>query len=83
MTSRYERGQIVAVTSEIREIPHSCLIKVESQATKGKFYNVVLRDEGGITCDCPDFEIRQELCKHCWAVIIMQAGGAGAGEAGR
>lgn len=71
--SRFERGQVVATTSEIRKISHSCLIKVESQSVKGKFYNVVLRADG-LSCDCPDFTVRQEVCKHCWAVIISTAG---------
>lgn len=76
ITTRYERGQIVAETREIRNIPQSCLVKVESQFTRGKFYNVILRkDEEGISCDCPDYEQRHELCKHCYAVIISQQQG--------
>lgn len=35
-------------------------------ASKNKFYKVSLKPQ---TCDCPDFEFRQQKCKHIYAAI--------------
>lgn len=72
-STRYQRAQAIAFSGIVRKVVGSVLWKVESQAKPGFFYNVIERPDG-LTCDCPDFEIRQEVCKHCWAVIISTAG---------
>jgi len=74
--SRFERGQIIAASSQIRkvqEIPSSIagpltVWTVASERIQDKFYYVVEKDSGPI-CSCPDFTIRGETCKHCFAVI--------------
>lgn len=75
--SRYGRGWVLAATSHIRKVsPRTTgaqLWKVESESHKDTYYSVVLKSDGTMMCDCPDYEHRQEMCKHCWAVIIYEA----------
>lgn len=74
--TRYERAQVIAADRIVRKVTGSVLWKVESQSKPGFFYNVVERSEEGLTCDCPDFTVRNEVCKHCYAVIIHSNGGS-------
>lgn len=69
--SRFSRGQVIAASSNVRHVKNSPLWFVESQSVVGKFYHVVVREDG-ITCDCPDYELRDEVCKHIYSVIIME-----------
>ena len=73
MTTRYERGITIADSCIVRKVEGSVLWKVESQSHPGQFYNVVEREEG-LTCDCPDFAVRNEVCKHCYAVMVRTGG---------
>lgn len=74
--TRYERGMLMAATARIRKIrPRTTkaqLWKVESERTKGVYYNVIEKSNGDVTCDCPDFLHREETCKHIYAVIIRE-----------
>ena len=73
--SRYGRGWLIAATSHIRKIPKTTgaqLWKVESERFKDLYYNVLEKSDGTVTCDCPDFEHRQETCKHIYACIIWE-----------
>lgn len=73
--SRYERGlQIAAEECKVRHIEGTVLWKVQSQTVHGKEYNVVVTPTG-IQCDCPDYLSREQICKHCYAVIIRETGG--------
>jgi uncharacterized Zn finger protein len=74
MNSRFMRGQLVAKQCNVRKIDQACFWKVQSQSNSMKEYNVVLRDEEGLSCDCEDYTRRQELCKHCYAVMIRTGG---------
>lgn len=71
--TRYERAQIIAADRIVRKVEGSVLWKVESQSKPGFFYNVVERPDG-LTCDCPDFEMRGEVCKHIYAIMIRTGG---------
>ncbi|MGI0044757.1 MAG: SWIM zinc finger family protein, partial [Nitrososphaeraceae archaeon] len=74
--SRFGRGWVLAASTRIRKVtPRTTkaqLWKVESETVKGKYYSVVEKSDGFI-CDCLDFEHRQEMCKHCYAVMIYEA----------
>jgi SWIM zinc finger len=73
--SRYGRGWILAATAHIRKIPRTTkaqLWKIESERFKDQYYNVVEKADGGMTCDCPDFEHTQQPCKHIFCVIIWE-----------
>ena len=74
--SRYGRGWVLAATAHIRKLPKTTqaqLWKIESQSVPGKYYNVIEKSNGDITCDCPDYDNRQDTCKHIFAVIIREA----------
>lgn len=76
MNKRYGRGMVLAASARIRHIqPRTTsahLWKVQSETFTDREYSVVLKDDGTMTCDCPDFEHRQETCKHMYAVIILE-----------
>lgn len=60
---RRQRGLAIAATVPIRRAKLGFI--VPSQSGNGS-YVVNLDDEP--FCSCPDFEKRQEMCKHCYAV---------------
>lgn len=69
MDARKARGQEIAAKGNIRKAPRGYL--VPSQSGQGK-YAVVVVNEHGHSCTCPDFEIRGgEPCKHVFAVRIV------------
>jgi hypothetical protein len=73
--SRYGRGWMLAATAHIRKLPKvtkAQLWKVESERFKGLYYNVIEKSDGDMTCDCPDFENRGEVCKHIYCVVIWE-----------
>ena len=62
---RQRRGVAIAAISTIKKIKVG--YKVRSQSGKSD-YTVRLDGEDGPACECPDFEIRDEPCKHIYAV---------------
>lgn len=74
--SRYGRGWVLAATAHIRKVSPSTtkaqLWKVQSERLPDTYYSVVLKSDGTMMCDCPDYEHRQENCKHIYAVIIYE-----------
>jgi uncharacterized Zn finger protein len=75
-STRYGRGVVLATTGHIRKVHPSTtsaqLWKVESERLQDVYYSVIEKSDGEMLCDCPDFEHRQELCKHIYAVIIRE-----------
>lgn len=74
---RAEKGLILASQSHVKKIePRTTaaqLYKVLSER-KDTWYSVIEHSDGQITCDCPDFERRNTVCKHQWAVIFSEVG---------
>ncbi len=64
MDAREERGLVIAQNSKIIKTPVGW--KVPSQSGNGSY--VVNLDHGHPFCTCPDFEKRQQPCKHIHAV---------------
>ncbi len=62
---RQQRGLAIAATAKITKRDHGTWI-VPSQSDKGR-YAVTISKEGKF-CTCPDFELRQQPCKHVYAV---------------
>lgn len=62
---RQQRGLVIAATAKITQRDHGTWI-VPSQSDKGR-YAVSITKEGKF-CTCPDFELRQQPCKHVYAV---------------
>jgi transposase len=67
MDAREERGLQIAQTSKIVKTPVGW--KVPSQSGNGSY--VVNLDHGHPFCTCPDFEKRQQPCKHIHAVEFV------------
>lgn len=72
--TRYERGVALAASHEILKMPkitnnQHWLVESESQAD---LYFDVEETEEGIKCNCPDYELRDVVCKHCFAVIVKE-----------
>lgn len=65
MDARQLRGMEIAATSKITKRGNETWI-VPSQSLNGK-YAVTVTPEGK-QCTCPDFELRQQPCKHVYAV---------------
>ena len=63
LTAREQRGLHIAAAAEIRQ--NNVGWWVPSQGGNGK-YLVVLNET--LFCSCPDFETRQQRCKHIYAV---------------
>ena len=68
--SREERGRLMS------EKPNQIIrlderfYRVASQS-RDMMYDVVKKKEGGAwLCTCPDFQYRNVVCKHIWAVQI-------------
>jgi transposase-like protein len=67
--SREERGKAIAEKpSQIMRLDEG-FYKVASQSGHG-MYDVTKRKASGWLCTCPDFEFRNVICKHIWAVQI-------------
>jgi len=64
MDAREERGLVIATTSKIEK--NKLGWKVPSQSGNGSY--IVNLDHGTPFCTCPDFEKRQQPCKHIHAV---------------
>ncbi len=64
MDAREERGLVIAATSRIQR--NKLGWNVPSQSGNGNY--VVNLDHGHPFCTCPDFETRQQKCKHIYAV---------------
>ncbi len=64
MDTREERGLVIAATSKIEK--NKLGWKVPSQFGNGSY--IVNLDHGSPFCTCPDFEKRQQPCKHIHAV---------------
>jgi len=64
MDARQERGLVIAATSKVER--NKLGWRVPSQSGNGTY--VVNLDHGQPFCTCPDFEKRQQPCKHIHAV---------------
>lgn len=62
MNERQQKGLEIAATMKIERLKRFTY-SVPSQTTKRTVYTVTER-----SCTCPDYELRQEPCKHVWAV---------------
>lgn len=67
MDARQERGLVIAATSKIER--NKLGWKVPSQSGNGTY--IVNLDHGSPFCTCPDFEKRQQPCKHIHAVEFV------------
>jgi transposase len=67
MDARQERGLVIAATSKIEK--NRLGWKVPSQSGNGSY--IVNLDHGTPFCTCPDFEKRQQPCKHIHAVEFV------------
>ena len=67
MDAREERGLVIAATSKIEQ--NQLGWKVPSQAGNGSY--IVNLDHGHPFCTCPDYEKRQQPCKHIHAVEFV------------
>jgi transposase len=67
MDAREERGLVIANTSRIEKMLLG--YKVPSQSGNGTY--IVNLDHGTPFCTCPDFEKRQQKCKHIYAVEFI------------
>jgi len=67
MDAREERGLQIAQQSKIMKTPVGW--KVPSQSGNGSY--IVSLDHGHPFCTCPDFEARQQPCKHVHAVEFV------------
>lgn len=65
MDARQERGLQIAATMRIEPTLRGW--SVPSQSKDGK-YRVTRETDGGLSCSCPDFELRRMPCKHAFAV---------------
>ena len=66
MDARQERGLQLAQRGDI--VKHATGWKVRSQSGNGSYF-VHLEDTP--SCTCPDFELRQQKCKHVYAVECL------------
>ncbi len=67
MDAREEKGLVIAATSKIEK--NKLGWKVPSQSGNGSY--IVNLDDGHPFCTCPDFEKRQQPCKHIHAVQLV------------
>lgn len=66
---REQRGLAIAAICKLKQERYGVWM-VPSQTFVGKSYKVTYFREVG-TCTCPDFEARQEHCKHIFAVELV------------
>lgn len=69
MNAREERGRAIAERCKVEKNGTGWL--VPSQTGNGKY--LVRLEAGEPKCSCPDYEARQERCKHGWAVVIVMS----------
>ena len=67
MDKRQQKGLVIAATSKIQKRGDTWV--VPSQSLNGKY--TVRMDTAGPRCTCPDFELRQQSCKHVFAVEFV------------
>ena len=65
LTPRQQRGMKIAATARI--VQRRWKFDVPSATTAGQTY-VVVHVAGQFLCNCADYELRNEPCKHCFAV---------------
>jgi predicted nucleic acid-binding Zn finger protein len=65
VNARQERGRQIAATAKITKRDRGTWI-VPSQSDKGRYAETITKQ--GKFCTCPDFELRQQPCKHVFAV---------------
>ena len=71
ITTREERGQVIAQSSgQVKRIDE-CLYVVKSQSNSGEY--TINKVNGEWLCDCPDNKYRHVACKHIHAVVISQS----------
>jgi hypothetical protein len=62
---RYDKGDVIAKSRRILKVENEDVWLVESETTDDKYYKVTA--EG--VCECPDHQIRGQICKHIYAVF--------------
>ncbi len=67
--SREERGRAIAEKSNQVLVLSDRFFKVASQSSE-RMYDVTKKRKGSWLCTCPDFQYRNVICKHIWAVQI-------------
>lgn len=65
---RRQRGLEIAATTQIARKGEGEW-SVPSQTLKGRYR--VIKGDDGFLCDCPDFELRGQTCKHGYAVEFV------------
>ncbi|MQA29100.1 MAG: transposase [Luteitalea sp.] len=65
LTPREQRGLLLAATARITQ--RKWKFDVPSATNSGQTY-LVVHVAGQFLCSCPDYELRNEPCKHCYAV---------------
>src|SRR5438067_1736211 len=77
MSAREQRGAEIAESGRIRQ--EGLVWAVPSQSNSGR-YTVDLNGPQP-TCTCPDYELREDVCKHIFAVVrLLREGPAGQKE---
>ena len=66
-TGRQQRGLAIAALVPIQR--HKLGYKIASQSGNGS-YIVNIDDDTDLVCSCPDFELRQQPCKHIFAAQL-------------
>jgi len=69
---RIARANAILFNGRVKSTALDYLYKVESQFQQDKTY-LVIQQEGGYQCTCPDFTKRQQPCKHSIAVQAYNA----------
>ena len=72
MDTREERGKAIAAAKKIKQSSKTLWL-VPSQSGPGQ-YAVNLANAEAPVCSCPDFEQRQQPCKHIYAVAYFVVG---------
>jgi len=62
--ARQQRGLAIAATLRIQQESYGW--RVPSQSERGEY--TVRREDDGLHCSCPDYELRHATCKHGFAV---------------
>jgi uncharacterized Zn finger protein len=72
---RWEKAKEMIKTLQIRKIPRTTkwqLWKVPSQTDPKKIYSVVQKETNEYECDCPDYALRGNVCKHIFATLLLE-----------
>ena len=67
--SREERGRLIAEKPNQILVLSERFFKVASQS-RDMMYDVTKKGKRGWLCTCPDFQYRNVVCKHIWAIQI-------------